>query len=53
MNQFFSLKRFNLLVLKHWADNRKRYGLSVLAFIGLLIAWFLFIMLTDEQPPDG
>ena len=52
MNQLFSFKRFSLLVLKHWADNKKRYGLSVLAFIGLLITWFVFTMLTrmDEVP---
>src|SRR5687767_7415314 len=46
MNQFFSFNRFKLLVLKHWADNKKRYGLSVLAFIGLLITWFVFTILT-------
>lgn len=51
MNQFFSFKRFSLLVLKHWADNKKRYGLSVLAFIGLLIAWFVFMMLVDFDKP--
>lgn len=51
MNQFFSFKRFNLLVLKHWADNKKRYGLSVLAFIGFLIAWFVFIMLIADNNP--
>src|SRR5215207_2184394 len=52
MNQFFSFKRFTLLVRKHWTDNKKRYGLSVLAFIGLLITWFVFTMLTgfDNQP---
>jgi hypothetical protein len=52
MNQLFSFKRFTLLVLKHWADNKKRYGLSVLAFIGLLITWFLFTILTgfDNKP---
>ncbi len=52
MNQFFSFKRFSLLVLKHWADNKKRYGLSVLAFIGLLTTWFVFTILTgfDAQP---
>jgi hypothetical protein len=52
MNQFFSLKRFTLLVLKHWADNKKRYGLSVLAFIGLLITWFVFTILVgfDDKP---
>jgi hypothetical protein len=37
------------LVLNHWAENRKRYGLSVLALIGLLIAWFLFILLMAEN----
>ena len=52
MNQFFSFNRFTLLVLKHWADNKKRYGLSVLAFFGLLITWFVFTMLTefDDRP---
>lgn len=51
MNQFFSFQRFSLLVSKHWADNRKRYVLSVLAFIGLLIAWFVFTILTEESLP--
>ncbi|MEO8404374.1 MAG: hypothetical protein ABI480_07260 [Chitinophagaceae bacterium] len=51
MNQFFSLKRFILLVLKHWADNKKRYILSVLAFIGLLITWFVFVLVVDDGRP--
>lgn len=42
MSQFFNFTRFTLLVLKHWADNKNRYALSVLAFIGLLATWFLF-----------
>lgn len=52
MNQFFNLKRFTLLVLKHWADNKNRYGLSVIAFIGLLFTWFLFTIITgfDNKP---
>jgi hypothetical protein len=49
MNQFFSFKRFNFLVSKHWADNKKRYGLTVLAFIGVLIVWFLLILLMAEE----
>lgn len=50
MNQFFSFQRFTLLVLKHWADNKKRYGLSVLAFMGLLIVRFLFyIFMADAN----
>ncbi len=46
MNQFFSFRRFSLLVAKHWADNKKRYGLSAMAFFGLLCTWFVFTMLT-------
>ncbi len=49
MNQFFSFKRFNSLVLKHWAGNKKRYGLSVIAFIGLLIAWFVFMLVVEDD----
>lgn len=51
MNQFFSFSRFRLLVAKHWADNKKRYGLSVLAFIGLLITWFVFTILAGFDRP--
>jgi hypothetical protein len=52
MNQFFSFKRFSLLVSKHWADNKRRYGLSVMAFFGLLFTWFVFTVLTgfDDVP---
>lgn len=55
MNQTFSFQRFSLLVAKHWAENKKRYLLSAVAIIGLLVMWFLFIMLTDGQYPmaDG
>ena len=54
MNQFFSFKRFALLVVKHWADNKKRYSLAVLAFIGLLITWFVFTILTGfDRVPMG
>jgi hypothetical protein len=41
MNQFFSFKRFKLLVLKHWIDHKKRYILSVLAYFGLVTLWYL------------
>jgi hypothetical protein len=54
MNQFFNFKRFTLLVLKHWADNKRRYTLAVLAFIGLLITWFVFSILTGfDNIPMG
>jgi hypothetical protein len=49
MNQFFSFRRFNLLVSKHWAENKKRYGLSVLALVGLLIIWFLFVLVVGDD----
>jgi hypothetical protein len=50
MNQFFSAKRFGSLVAKHWVDHKKRYGLSVLAFAGLLASWFVLTMfIGDEQ----
>lgn len=39
------------MVSKHWADNKKRYGLSVVAFIGLLITWFVFAILTKLDRP--
>lgn len=53
MNQFFNFNRFSLLVIKHWADNKKRYLLSVLAFFGLLIGWYIFTMLVDPRFPMG
>ena len=53
MNQFFNLHRFSLLVAKHWADNKKRYVLSVLAFIGLLVGWYTFTILIDSRFPMG
>jgi len=55
MNQFFSFKRFNLLVLKHWIDHKKRYILSVLAYFGLVTLWYLCGILisgTKRLPED-
>lgn len=52
MNQFFNQKRFALLVLKHWADNKKRYILSLLAYVGLLITWFLFGLIIEGIPNE-
>ena len=49
MNQVFSFERFKLLVAKHWADNKKRYGLSILAFAGLLTIWYLFALFLEEE----
>ncbi len=49
MNQFFSFERFKLLALKHWADNRKRYTLSVLAYVGILFTWFIFSLTNRDK----
>jgi hypothetical protein len=51
MNKTFSFQRFILLLGKHWSENKKRYGLSVLAYMGMLFMWFGFIILTDEKDP--
>lgn len=51
MSEFFSGKRFQLLILQHWADNRKRYLLSILAYIGLLMLWFFVAYLAEPRIP--
>jgi hypothetical protein len=53
MNQTFSFPRWGLLVKKHWAENYKRYLLSLLAMGGLLIAWYSFILIMDTKDPIG
>ena len=37
-----------MLVTLHWVENRKRYGLGLLAIAGLLIAWFGFLLTVDK-----
>lgn len=54
MNQTFEAKRLLLLIQKHWAENKKRYGLAFIALIGMWIIWYLFILLianNDSQYP--
>jgi hypothetical protein len=51
MNQTISFQRWISLVAKHWAENRKRYLLSIAAYMGLLFVWFVFIMMTDKKDP--
>ena len=41
------------MVAKHWAENRKRYLLSLLAIGGLLIGWYCFILTMDRIDPLG
>ncbi len=47
----FSFQRWLLLVGKHWAENKKKYTLSVVAILGLIIFWFVFMMLTSRYDP--
>jgi hypothetical protein len=51
MNQTFSFQRWSLLVAKHWSENRKRYLLSVVAFMSLILVWYVFTMLVDNSNP--
>lgn len=44
MNQHFSLPRFCKLTAMHWMENRKRYSLFVLATVGVMIAWYSFVL---------
>lgn len=41
------------MVAKHWVENRKRYGLSLLAIGGLLVGWYCFILTMDKLDPLG
>lgn len=45
----FSFDRWRLLAGCHWAENKKKYGLSFLAFTGLLVFWFVFVLLMDRN----
>ena len=51
MNHSFSFNRWLLLVKQHWAENRKRYSLAILALTGLLAMWFLLLFLVDPMSP--
>ena len=49
MNQVFDFSRFRLLTARHWMENRQRYLLSLGAFTGILILWFIFIFLMQNK----
>ncbi len=51
MEQTFNLQRCAHLFANHWAENKKRYLLSIAAYIGLAFVWFIFIMVTDGYDP--
>ncbi len=50
MNQFFNQARFAQLAWKHWADNKKRYNLALLAYVVLLFTWFLVMLIVEGIP---
>src|SRR5450432_391457 len=49
MNQSFDASRWWLLVSKHWAENRKKYTLSLIAIAALLLLWFVVILINDTD----
>ena len=49
MNQLFDAGRWWLLVGKHWAENKKKYTLSLIAIAGLLLLLFFVIIATDPH----
>lgn len=51
MNSTFQFDRWLLLVKQHWAENRKRYLLAMLALAGLLIMWFSFRLIAEPSLP--
>jgi hypothetical protein len=53
MNQSFDARRWWLLAGKHWSENRKKYTLSILAIAGLLLLWFIVVLISSERgTPD-
>ena len=51
MNQVFDFNRWLLLMGKHWSENRKKYLLSLLALVALLVIWYSFILIMEHQYP--
>ena len=49
MNHLFSTKRFLQLVLSHWTEYRKRYGLFLVAMFGIMLFGAICLLLVDAQ----
>jgi hypothetical protein len=49
MNQVFDMKRFTMLVAKHWSENSRKYTLGLIAIAGLLIFWYGFVILFESS----
>lgn len=51
MNQVFNFNRWLLYTGKHWAENRKKYLLGLVALAALLILWFSIVMIVEGHRP--
>jgi len=51
MHSMFQFSRWWMLVGLHWAENRRRYGLGILAMGGLLLFWFSVVVAMDAYAP--
>src|SRR5262245_4915234 len=49
MNPVFDIKRWSLFLGKYWAENKKKYLLSLSAIAGLLVVWFFLCLLIEER----
>lgn len=48
MSETLSLKRLYTFTVRHWFENRKQYGLFLLALVVLLAGWFAFLIITGN-----
>jgi len=51
MKQVFDLKRWLLFAGKHWSANRKKYLLSLVAMVALMVIWYSFVLLIERVNP--
>jgi hypothetical protein len=51
MSKVFSFRRWWRLVGLHYAENRRRYLLTLLAVAGLLVVWYSFVLVMDRDSP--
>jgi hypothetical protein len=48
-SDIFHFKRWCSLLSKHWTENGKKYGLFLLAYAGLLLTWYSFILVMNDR----
>jgi hypothetical protein len=51
MNAVFNLNRWLLYIGKHWNENKRKYLLSLAAIGGLLVLWYSFVLIIDNNEP--